>query len=81
MFRDFSEGVVFARCTVHRYQSVSRRFSHNNLIPFVGNYTPKSRNIYKAMKKKEQQHETKRTKNLIKVRRKMSNTYHVAKKS
>ena len=26
------------RCTIHRYQSISRRLSHNNLIPFVGNY-------------------------------------------
>lgn len=30
MFRDFSEDVFFARCTVHRYQSISRRFSQNN---------------------------------------------------
>lgn len=30
--------LCFARCTIHRYQSISRRFSHNNLIPFVGNY-------------------------------------------
>lgn len=38
MFRDFSESEFFGRCTVHRYQSISRRLSDNNLIPFVGNY-------------------------------------------
>lgn len=30
--------ICFARCTIRRYQSISRHFSHNNLISFVVNY-------------------------------------------